>query len=139
MNEIPPTVGGNVGGGNAMESLFECHRAIGIMENQWAKPSVHCVHPWHSSSPPWHSSIPPSRGEERKGKGGKMAELDLHCARDAVGEEAAGGRIQYSTFVPRGPESVELSHISLLHNLKFKKNIENQYKNHTQRRRMDGG
>ena len=127
------------GAGNAMESLFECHRAIGIMENQWAKPSVHCVHPWHSSSPPWHSSIPPSRGEEREGKGGEMAELDLHCARDAVGEEAAGGRIQYSTFVPRGPESVELSHISLLHNLKFKKNIENQYKNHTQRRRMDGG
>ena len=70
---------------------------------------------------------------------GKMAELGLHCARDAVGEEAAGGRIQYSTFVPRGPESVELSHISLLHSLKFKKNIENQYKNHTQRRRMDGG
>ena len=72
-------------------------------------------------------------------RGGAGGELDLHCARDAVGEEAAGGRIQYSTFVPRGPESVELSHISLLHNLKFKKNIENQYKNHTQRRRMDGG
>ena len=60
-------------------------------------------------------------GAEGERGGGEMAELDLHCARDAVGEEAAGGRIQYSTFAPRGPESVELSHISLLHNLKFKK------------------